>query len=124
MKLFTKYPDMPEAEQVMQTVYGWKDNYFKTSYHYMKLYHWIVKDQSGILNWILETLPGQRSYISFRNHRCDNMNLSGFQHFEEEAVNFGVELIQAAYWYRQGKLSDEALLKIIEDCNYSGVLMS
>lgn len=124
MKLFTKYPELPEAEQAMQAVYGWKDNYFRTSYRHMKLYHWFVKDQSGLLNQALESLPGRRSYISFSNHQCDNMDLSGFQFFYDEAVAFGAKLIQAAYRYRQGELSEEEFLKIIGDCNYSGVLMS
>ena len=121
MKQFTKYPELPEAELAIETVYGWRDNYFRIGYRHMKIYHWFVKDQSGLLNWLLESLPGHRSYISYRNHKCDDMDLSGFQDFEEEAVDFGVELIQSAYQYRQGKLSDDELLKVIGDQNYSGV---
>lgn len=121
MKLFTKYPDLPEAEQAMETVYDWRDNYFRIGYRHMKLYYWIAKDQSGLLNRVLELLPGQRSYVSYRNHKCDNMDLSGFQSFEEEAVEFGVDLIRAAYRYRQGKISDADFLDVIGDRNYSGV---
>ena len=120
MKLFTKYPALPEAEQAMQTVYGWRDNYFRIGYRHMKLYYWIAKDQSGLLNRVLELLPGHRSYLSYRNHKCDNMDLSGFQSFEEEAVEFGVNLIRAAYQYQQGKISDADFLEVIGDRNYSG----
>lgn len=121
MKLFTKYPALPEAEQAMQTVYGWRDDCFRVGYRHMKIYHWIVKDQFGLLNRLLEMLPGSRSCLSFRNHLCDNMDLSGFQRLEEEAVEFGVELIRAAYRYRKGELSEEEFVKIIGDCDYSGV---
>ena len=121
MKLFTKYPDLPEAEQAMETVYDWRDNYFRIGYRHMKLYHWIVKDQLGLVIRILELLPGDRSYLSYRNNKCDDMDLSGFQSFAKEAIEFGVDLIQAAYRYRQGEISDDEFLAVIGDRNYSGV---
>ena len=122
MKLFTKYPVLPEAEQAMETVYGWRDHCFRTGYQDMKIYHWFVKDQSGLLIRILGLLKDQLTVVSYRNHKCDNMDLSGFQHFVDEAVDFGVELIQAAFQYRQGKLSDDEFLKAIGTRNYSGTL--
>ena len=77
----------------------------------------------GNFKAFLEYLKNDLAVVSYRNHKCDDMDLSGFQDFEEEAVDFGVELIQAAYQYRQGKLSDAGFLKVIGERNYSGVEM-
>ena len=58
MDLFTQYRKLPEVREAMKSVYGWDDNCYETGYRHMKLYHWIVKDQHGVLNRLLCWFPG------------------------------------------------------------------
>lgn len=120
MKLFTAFPDLQEVRQAMETVYGWNDDYYKIGHRHMKLYHWIVKDQTGVVNLFLHRFPGNLSAISYRNHKCDDMDLSPFDVLEEQAVEFGVNLITAAYQYQHGEIDNDTMLRLIGDKSYAG----
>ncbi len=123
MKLFSSFPDLPEARDAMKTVYGWDDDCFRTGYRHMKLYHWIVKDQHGLLNALCGRAKGDRKAISYRNHLCDGMDLSPFDALADQAVDFGTELVTAAYEYRAGKISGEELRSMIGSRNYAGEIV-
>lgn len=124
MKLFVMFPDLPEVREAMKYVYGWDDDYYKTGYRHMKLYHWFVKDQSGILNAVLGKRKGNFGAISYRNHLCDDMDLSPFVELEKKAVKFGVEIITAAYKFRAGEINEEEFGALIGDRNYPGEVMT
>ena len=120
MDLFADFPDLPGVKEAMQKVYGWNDETYKLSYRHMKLFHWIVKDQHGVLNACLKRFPGKLSAISYSNNKCDNVDLSGFDALEEQAVAFGVDLITAMFEYCKGKISEERLKTIIGNKSYAG----
>ena len=113
MELFTKYHDLPEVRQVMKAIYGWNDECYAIGYKHMKLYHWIVKDQHGVLNRLLCRMPGLLSALSYQTQNADHLDLSQFDGLMEEAVEMGVKLITAAYQYRSGVISEEELSKVI-----------
>ena len=56
MKLFRKFPDLPEIRRAMKAVYGWDDDLFRTGYRHMKAFHWIIKDQHG---WLAKLVGGK-----------------------------------------------------------------
>ena len=120
MKLLVPYPDLPEIRQVIKAVYGWDDDLFEKSYRHMKLYCWFAKDQHGLLNLLFHRLPGQYASISYANHMCDGMDLSGFEPLEKESVQMGIKFITAAYAYRCGSMDEEELKTIIGNRSYSG----
>ena len=120
MDLFAFYPELPELEQVIKKVYGWDDVLLGESYRWMKLYHLIVKDQHGILNALLGRRGGKYAALSYANHMCDDMDLSGFASLEDEAVDMGVRLITAAYNYRSGFIREDELRAVIGNRSHSG----
>ncbi len=122
MKLFTTYPDLPEAEAAIQNIYGWDDDCYKTGYRHMKLYHWLVKDQYGMLLFILEHSKRlvRHAARSYQTHLADNIDLSPFDELKDEAVELAVSMITAAYRFRAGEVSEEELSAIIGNRSYSG----
>ena len=120
MKLLIPYPNLPEIRQAIKTVYGWDDDLFEKSCRHMKLFYWFAKDQHGLLDLLFRRLPGQYSSISYANHMCDDMDLSGFAPLEEESVQMGIKLITAAYAYRNGLIDEEELKSTIGNRTYSG----
>ena len=120
MGLFTKYPELPEVMEAIKTVYGWDDDCYTKGYRHMKLYHWIVKDQHGILNGILGWFPGQLSAMSYRTKKADHLDLTPFENLMSEAVDFGARLVTAAFRYRSGEVSEKELSEIIGNRSYAG----
>lgn len=120
MKLFTAFPKLPEVKQAMKAVYGWDDDCYEIGYRYMKLFHWLVKDQHGLMNLVFRNFGNKPASLSYRNHLADNLDLSPFEALEKQAVDFGTELITAAYQYRNGDLDEEGFRRIIGDRNYAG----
>ena len=120
MKLFTDYPDIPEVQNAMKTVYGWDDEYFRISYRHMKLFHWLAIDRFGLVDLLLRNARGRRSSVSYRNTRSKNLDLSGFDEYEKEAEQFAVQLIKAAYQYRNDEITESELRSIIGNRSYSG----
>ena len=120
MKLFTDYPDIPEVQNAMKTVYGWDDEYFRISYRHMKLFHWLAIDRFGLVDLLLRNARGRRSSVSYRNTRSKNLDLSGFDEYEKDAEQFAVQLIRAAYQYRNDEITESELRSIIGNRSYSG----
>ena len=120
MKLFTRFPRLPEAWAAMEKVYGWKDDYFKKSYRHMKLFHWLAKDQHGILNALLGHWKGLPGVISYRTRVCESMDLGAFDELREESAELAVKLITAAENYRRGRIDEKELGKIIGNRSYLG----
>lgn len=120
MDLFTQYRKLPEVREAMKSVYGWDDNCYETGYRHMKLYHWIVKDQHGVLNRLLCWFPGILSTISYQTRKADHLDLSPFDGLMTEAVEMGVKLITAAYSYRSGVISEDELRAVIGNRSYAG----
>lgn len=121
MKLFTRLPELPEVDAAIERVYGWTDTRYQISCRHMKAYHWIVKDQSGLLNLLLSKKSGKFSSLSFRTNMADGLDLSEFSEFYKKAVEFGTRLISAAWQFRNGELSESELKDIIGNCTYDGV---
>ena len=96
MDLFTQYRELPEVRVAMKNVYSWDDNCYETGYRHMKLYHWIIKDQHGVLNRLLCWVPGIISTISYQTRKANHLDLSPFDGLMTEAVEMGVRLITAA----------------------------
>ena len=120
MDLFTQYRKLPEVREAMKSVYCWDDNCYETGYRHMKLYHWIVKDQHGVLNRLLCWFPGILSTISYQTRKADHLDLSPFDGLMTEAVEMGVKLITAAYSYRSGVISEDELRAVIGNRSYAG----
>ncbi len=120
MKLFPKFPDLPAVRLSLKNIYGWDDNCYEVGYWYMILYHWFAKDQSGLVNMIFHKAKGKRGAISYRNHLCDDMSLEDFASLENNAVDYAVNLISAAYDYREGIISKEEMQIIVGNRSYSG----
>ena len=120
MAFFTKYEKLPEIREAIKVVYGWDDDFYAIGYKHMKLYHWIVKDQHGVLNVILHLVPGFLSTISYRTNKANRLDLSPFQMLEEEAVQMGIQLVTAAYRFRNDEISEEELKTIIGNRSYAG----
>ena len=78
----------------------------------------------GARHRILKKLAGKNygmlCAVSYRNHMADNIDVSGFDALEQEAVDFAVELITAAYNYREGRISEQELAAVIGNRAYSG----
>ncbi len=121
MKLFARLPELPEVDEAIKIVYGWKDTRYQISCRHMKTYHWIVKDQSGLLNLLLSRKSEKFASISFRTHMADGLDLSGFSKFYKQAVEFGTELVSAAWQFRNDELPEEKLCDIIGDYTYDGI---
>ena len=66
MGLFTVFPDLPEVRAAMKEIYGWDNYAYKIGHRHMKLFHWIIKDQHGILNGLVGWLGGIFAAISYR----------------------------------------------------------
>lgn len=78
----------------------------------------------GVRHKVLKKLAGPNygmlCAISYRNHLADNIDVSGFDALEHEAVDFAVKLITAAYEYRCGKITEQELAAVIGNRAYSG----
>lgn len=120
MSLFTQYQELPEVHEAMKAVYGWDDDCYATGYRHMKLYHWIVKDQHGVLNKLLHRVPGLLSTISYQTRKADHLDLSPFDGLMAEAVDMGIRLVTAAYEYRSGAISESELREVIGNRSYAG----
>ena len=120
MRLFTRFPELPEVQEAMKTVYGWDDHCFATAYRHMKWYHWIIKDQHGWLHFLLHHIPGGLSAISYQTKRADSIDTSPFPALQEEAVRMGIRLITAAWQYRMEQISEAELREAIGNRSYSG----
>lgn len=120
MKLFTKYRDLPEVRETLKAVYGWDDDCYAIGYRHMKLYHWIVKDQHGVLNRIIGWLPGKLSTISYQTRKADQIDLSSFDGLMAEAVDMGIRLVTATYDFRKGIISEDELSEVIGNRSYAG----
>lgn len=120
MELFTAFPDLPELKEAMKEVYGWDDNAYKIGHRHMKLFHWIIKDQHGILNGLVGWLGGKFVAISYRTKMADMLDLTPFGKLEEQSVDFGVQLITALYKFRNGEIEESKLQEIIGNRSYAG----
>lgn len=120
MKLFTQDPDLTAAQTALRTVYGWDDSCFAAGYRHMKLYHWLAKDQHGLLAAVLSHIPGGLSAVPFDTKRADHIDLSPFAALEKEAVEMGVRLVTAAYRFREGEIGEDELRAAIGNRNYAG----
>ena len=120
IKYFPKYTDLPVAKKAMKKVYGWDDDYYKIGYRHTRILFWIIKDQHGILNFLLGWKRWKFAALSFRTKLCDNMDLSGFEAIETEAIELAARLITAAYEYRSGNIDENALRDIIGNRSYAG----
>ena len=120
MKLFTSFPELTEVKEAMNKIYGWDDSCFRTSYRHMKEFHWIIKDQSGLMNALFGRSKGKIAAFSYRNHICDGMDLSEFDHLYKESVEMAVRLVTAAYDYRRGSIDEATLADIIGNRSYAG----
>lgn len=119
MQLFTKSPDLTEAQKAMQAVYGWDDDFYSIGYRYMKLYHLIAKDQHGVLRWLLRPFK-KLSAVPFDTKRADHLDLRPLDALVEDAVEMGTQLVSAAYRFREGGISAEELQELIGRRNYAG----
>ena len=120
MGLFTAFPDLPEVRAAMKEVYGWDDNAYMIGHRHMKLFHWIIKDQHGILNGIVGWLGGKFAAVSYRTKMADTVDLTPFVGLEEQAVDFGVKLITALYKFRNSEIGERELQEIIGTRSYAG----
>ncbi len=120
MRLFAPYPDLPGVREAMKNVYGWDDRYYRISYRHMKWFHWIAKDQHGLLEGILRKKAGKLSAVSYRTRRADQFDLSPFAPLEEEAVIFGAELITAAWRFCRHEINEDMFRETIGTRSYHG----
>ena len=120
MELFSADPGLTEVKAVLKKVYGWDDDYFRISYHHMKLYHWFAKDQHGLLLFLLEKTKKSRVCHSYQNRLADGIDLSPFNKLEEDAVELGIRLITSAYRFRAKQIEEEELVRILGSKSYSG----
>ena len=120
MDLFTPFPDLPDVKDAMREVYGWDDDTYRIGHKHMKLYHWIIKDQLGVLTRLVGWLGGMFAAVSYRTKMADEIDLNPFVELEDRAVEFGVELIENAYRFRAGILSEADMRKVIGNRNYAG----
>lgn len=118
VSVFARCPDLPEVREVIQKVYGWNDNCYAVGARYMHLYYWIAKDQHGVLNCVLHRVSGALSSVSYRTEKADKLDLDAFTPLEHNAVERSVQLITAAYEYRNGIICEESLRKIIGNQSY------
>lgn len=131
MKLFRPFPNLPEIRKSMKAIYKWDDDRFRVGYRHMKYFIWIIKDQHGLITALSKVVSGVLGIFSgrdkmfiialpYRNSLCDDMDLSGFYPLEAEAEDFAVELLTAAYDYRDGRITEEELAEKIGNRAYSG----
>ncbi|HAB94207.1 MAG TPA: hypothetical protein DCF49_05520 [Lachnospiraceae bacterium] len=127
-------PFLPESmrrdyETVMKNVYGWKDSWekFKASYRHHKFFNYIAEDPYGIVDLVLHKAPyalrrGKISVFSYRSRRCDGMTFEEFEKLKKKSVKRAVQMIEAVDDFRNGRISEASLRKIIGDKDYSGVV--
>ena len=120
MQFFSPFPNLSEIRKVMNKVYGWDDDYYRIGYEHTKAFFWIVKDQRGILDFLLSWTNSKFAALSYRTHLCDDMDLSEFDELEHNAVDMTSKLIKAAYNYRIGQIDEESLETIIGNRSYAG----
>ena len=120
MKLFMPFPDLPEVQEVMKKVYGWDDRYYRISYRHMRWFHFIAKDQHGLLERLLRRMPGKLASVSYRTHMADGLDLAPFDALEEEAVRLGTVLVTEAWKFRAGETDAGSLRERIGTKTYHG----
>ena len=120
MKLFKKFPDLPDVWSAKSATYGWKNDYYKRSYAYMRMFFWLSLDPFGVLNILFKNKEGKLGTFSRKNKRSDYLDLSEFDSLEKEAEDMAVRLITAAYQYRNDEIIEEELRRVIGNRSYSG----
>ena len=122
MRLFPPAPKLPELGAALSAVYGWKKDRFRAAWRYARLYHWVVKDQHGLLQRLLGRRRGRAAAISVRTKLADGLDLEPIAALQARAVERGAELITAADRFRHGALDEEALRRLIGGKSYAGVV--
>ena len=120
MKLFVKFPNLPEVMKAESNVYGWKKNCHKVAYDYMKLYYWLSIDSLGVINLIFRNMKEKFGAFSRKNRKANGIDLSGFDSLEKESEEMAIELIIAAYKYRNEEIGGDELDEHIGNRSYSG----
>ena len=120
MTLLPKYIDLEEVQRAFLDIYGWDDNLLKVSYRHMKWFYRMAKDQTGLLNLLLHRTQGALSAVSYSNHICDGMDFDWFPPLEEQAMEYGVQLISSVFDYRMGKVPLDDFKEKLGDKNYGG----
>lgn len=115
-----------DLNRITKKLYGWNDHWDKlsVSYRHMKLFTYLAEDPSGLVAMTAGRLKrpvnGKLAAMSYRGHMCDGMEFDEYDGLVEKAVSDAKEYIEAAYAYRNGKISGSKLRRIIGDRDYSG----
>ena len=118
---FSPYYESTALNAAIKKVYGWEDDYLKTSYRHQKLYYWICSDRYGLINRLLKRFTGKLSSISYHTKKCTNLNLEEFDPLVEESILLAIKLISSAFTLRKRAIKEIEFAEMIGNRTYIGV---
>lgn len=118
---YIPYYESKELEKTMQTVYGWGNDYLKAAFNHQKLYYRICSDRFGLLNFLFGRIGGKYSSISYRNNKCSDIDFECFESLIEESIVLAMDMINAAYAFKNGAIKEDDFSLIIGNRTYLGL---
>lgn len=120
MDFFVPYAGIPVFENALEEVYGWRDHMFRSGYHYMKIWYYLIKDSHGMLEKAFRLMKSDKERIPYSSHVCDAYDFTQYDELEARSIEDAVAFIQSAYSFMIGAMTTEQLREIIGNRSYSG----